>query len=108
MREVQRHVDRARGVGKRADGNVVNAGSRNSPDSFERNAAACLELYLALSGRDRFAHFRRLHVVEENDVDPFDLEERADLLEAFRLHFDPDSRTLLAEALDGAHESRET
>ena len=107
MRQFQRNIDCARGMGQRADRNVVNTRGCNLADIFQSHSTARLELHFFPSERDGFAHLRRLHVVEQNDVDPFDLEKCSHLFEMVGLHFDPNPRTFLAQALDRAGESGE-
>ena len=76
MRQFQGHVDRGRGMGERADGNVVDARGCNLADIFQGYSAARFELYFFPSERDGFAHLGGLHVVEQDDVDPFNFKNR--------------------------------
>src|ERR1700722_13102858 len=80
-------------MGERADGNVVDSGRGNLPNVFQRDTAAGFEFYLAFAQRDGFADFRRLHVVEKNDVDAVDIQKTANLLERVGFDLDLDLRS---------------
>src|SRR3954471_13074901 len=65
MRQLERKIDRARGVGERPDRDVVDTARRDLPDVFDVYAAARLELHILLfPERNSFTHFRGRHVVE--------------------------------------------
>src|ERR1051326_4982099 len=68
MAHFEREIDRARGVRKRADGNVIHSRRRRALHIFQRDAAACLELNILSSQRHSLANLRRCHVVEQDNV----------------------------------------
>src|SRR5436190_17170739 len=69
MRQFQRQVDRTRGMSQRADGDVIDSGGGDPAHVLQIDSTARFKFHLPLPRRDRLSHFRRLHVVEENDVD---------------------------------------
>ena len=55
MRQLQRKIDRARGMRQRTDRNKIDSGGGDLPHVAQVHSAARLELHLAFSDRDRFA-----------------------------------------------------
>jgi hypothetical protein len=90
MSHFQSEVDRARCVCQRADGNVIDSGGGDPPDSFQRDAAARFELDVVPPQRESFPNLGRLHVVQKDNVDAVDLDESPRLLQIVGLHFDAD------------------
>src|SRR4029453_8098483 len=80
------------------DGNEINAGRCDSPDGFQRDAAARFELDVVSSERQSFPNLSWDHVVQENSVDATDLDESPDLLQIVSLHFDSDVWPFLTKA----------
>src|SRR6476661_1880938 len=97
MIHFQAEIDRARGVGQCADGNVIDAGGCDPPDVFQRDAAARFELDIVPPQRQSFPNLGGLHVVQEDNVDAVDLDESARLLQIVSLHFDADVGPFLAK-----------
>ena len=95
----------ARRMTQRSHRNEIHASRRDLPHIFQRNSAARFEFYFIFSERHRFAHFRRLHVVEQDDVNSIDLKKRADLFEMVGLHFDPQIGTFASHARNGLRET---
>src|SRR5438067_4911940 len=108
MRQFQRQIDGARRMSQRADGNVIDPGRRDPPDILQGDAAARLEFHFPFSCGHGFAHFRRLHVVEQDDVDAVDLEKGTDLFKPVRFHLDAKAGPFLPQPLDRVYESGET
>src|ERR1044071_6589958 len=97
MRHFQPKIDCARCVRQRADGNVINACGCDPPDVFQCDAPAGFKLDVVSPQRQGFPNLSRHHVVETNDVDAVDLDERSRLLQIISLHFDPDVGPFLAK-----------
>src|SRR5207248_157168 len=98
MIHFQAEIDRARGVGKCADGNVINAGGCDPPVVFQRNAATRFELDVVSSQRESFPNLCGLHVIQKDNVDAVDLDKSSRLLQIVGLDFDADIRSFLAKA----------
>src|SRR5450432_1934999 len=89
MCQLQREIDRRCRVRERADRNEVDAGCRDLPDVLQVDATARFEFHFSLADRDRFAHFRGAHVVEQDDLNAIDFQKRANLIEIIGLDLDP-------------------
>src|SRR5262249_52760678 len=97
MIHFQPEIDRACRVRQRADRNVINAGSCDSPHVFQRDAAARFELDVVSSQRQSFPNLSWNHVVQKDYVDAIDLDKSPRLLQIVSLHFDADLGTFLAK-----------
>src|SRR2546423_4748037 len=100
MRQLKREIDPTGGMGERADGNVIDSARGDPPHILQVDPATRLEFHLPLSRRDRLAHFGRLHVIEQDYVDPFHVQERADLIEPVRFDFNANTGAFLPQSLD--------
>src|SRR3954451_6755907 len=105
MRQLERQIDCRRRVSQRADRNIIDAGRGDAPHVLQVNPAARLEFYFPFSSRDGLPHLARLHVIEQNHVDAFDLQMRTDLIKPIGLDFDFYPGTFLAQPLDRVDES---
>ena len=92
-------------MSERADRNVIDAGRGNPPHVLQVNSAAGLEFHLPFSGGNGLAHFARLHVIEQNDVDAFDFQKGTDLIEPIGFYFDFYPGPFLPQSFDGVDES---
>src|SRR5947207_11721009 len=63
MIHFQAEIDRARGVGKCADGNVIDASGCDPPDVFQRDATARFELDVVFSQRQSFPNLSGHHII---------------------------------------------
>ena len=69
-------------------------------DVFQSNSAARLKLDFAFAQSDRLPQLRRCHIIEQNDIDPFDLDEGTHLLEVIGFQLPPARR----DVADGSGE----
>src|SRR5215831_2824799 len=97
MSHFQTEIDRARGVGQRADRDVVDAGGCDPPDVFQRDAATRFEFDVVSPQRQSFPNLSGYHVVQKDNVDAVDLDKSARLLQIVCLHFDANVWPLLAK-----------
>jgi hypothetical protein len=84
-----------------------NAGQGDGADGFDRDAARGFQLRLlinAVAHLDGGLHAGAVHVVEQDYVDPVDLQHFLELLEGIDFHFHQPLRILAAAARDDAGE----
>src|SRR5262245_40257410 len=108
MSKFERKIDRARGMGQCPDGDEVNTRGGDLAHVPQVHSSAGFKFYLAFSDRDRFAHLRPAHVIQEDHFHSRHLAERAHLIEVIRLDFDSYSWPFLSHALDCAVQLRES
>src|SRR5688500_11435259 len=91
--DVESDIQGGGGVGEGADGDAVYARLGDRSDGLQGDAARGFQLDAGLCGRlvahgDGHFHSGAVHVVEEDDVDGFDLEDLLELLEVIDLDLD--------------------